>query len=167
MSSTRRGHYLRQMPIGVRLDPVSRFDTLGGDGAVGIDPPQRTKAVDRRCPLPFIPSPCDLGDSHREPAGADLQHQAFARPDLVGDEQGDVYVAAPLAHHRQLLPQRDQRVVGQRHRRVGRGQRLARHVQSGDDRVDQCTRLGNLIGGQIDANAFECPAHDLEPRRLE
>ena len=53
-------------------------------------------------------------------------------------------VAAPLADHRQLLPERDERIVGKAHARVGRSERLSGKVQFGHDRVGDRTRLLDL-----------------------
>ena len=101
-----------------------------------------------------------------EASGADLQDQAVTRRDLIGHQHGDVHIAAPLAQHRHLLPQCQQRMVGQRDGGVAGCEWPTGELEAGDHRIDQRARLGDLLGRQVDVHPLQRATGGPEPRRL-
>ena len=71
-----------------------------------------------------------------------------------------------FADHGQLLPQRDQRIGGQRNLDIAGGERLAGNVEPSHDGIDQRTGLGDLFSGQVDADSLQRTLDNTEPGRL-
>ena len=131
-------------------------------------PPAGGQPCDRRGPLVVVPLPGGLGDAHREPAGAHLQHHALARPHGVGHQHCDVHVAAPLAHHGRAAataPAAD--------RRAARSPRSPR--ASGLPARSSPATTGSMIerasaicsARQAHADPIERPPHGAEACRLQ
>ena len=164
-------------PIGPQIDAHSRSVSAsmllrastpsGVIVASAVIQPALSKALDGSIPLGLVPTPCGLGDAHRKSPRRNLKDETLARRELVRDQQRDVDVAAPFADHCQLLPQSNQRIVGQRDPRRWRQQAACLQIEAGNDGVDQRPGFGDLISRQVDTDSLERPADDSESCRLQ
>jgi hypothetical protein len=159
--------YRSAQPIGFRLETVTFLQAGRGERAIGFGPTLRSETADGGRPLRLVPSAGQLGQPEREPPRTDLQHQAFAGSDLVRDERGNVDIAAPLAHHRELLPQCNQLIIRQLNRCVRGSKWPSRQDQSGDYWVDQRSRLRDLLCRQMGTYPPQPSIGCTEPRCLQ